>query len=273
MIDNDIAYLGILQFASNTPDEIEKYVSEIQKNKVKKLIIDVRNNPGGEIDAAVKIARIFASAGRIAEIRSKNSQKPLEVRSSNYNAPKLDIVLLVDENSASASEFLAVALKGKPNVKLMGTTTFGKGSIQSLIRTVSGSGIKYTTGEFFSAKGDRVHTIGVTPDIVVENEYIPVKEEEFTPIDFNRAEEFGKDGDMTLAIEQRLEALGYMKSQADTVFDEETKTAVKALQALLGYETTGIPAFYEYLFLNDVNYDFNKVIDRQIEEAIEYLRK
>ena len=273
MIDEDIAYLEIAQFASNTTNEVKEYVNKIQKDKVKKLIIDVRNNPGGDIDAAVGIANIFASAGLIAQIKSKNNEKPLEIRSDNYNAPKLDIVLIINENSASASEFLAVALKGKLNIKIMGTTSFGKGSIQTLIRTVTGSGIKYTVGEFFSKNGERVHTVGVTPDIEVENEYIPVKEEEFTKIDLGKTDEFGKDGDMTLALEERLDALGYMENAPDAVFDEETQTAVRALQALLGYETTGIPGFYEYLFLNDLNYDFDKVIDRQLEEAISYLRR
>ena len=149
-------------------------------------------------------------------------------------------MVLVNENSASASEFLATAFKGRLGVKILGTKTFGKGSMQLLTRLLTGAGMKFTVGEFYSVKGERVNTVGVTPDILVENEIIPVVEEAFTEIDFERVDEGVNGGEMTLALEQRLHALGLITEEPDEVFDEITSDAVKRLQAIEGYEVTGI---------------------------------
>lgn len=272
MLTDDIAYLRIIQFAQNTPDEVEKYVKELQQNKVKKLVIDLRNNPGGDLGAALQIANTFISAGRIAEIRYKDKANNVYLSSKNYNAPRLKIAVLVNENSASASEFLAMAFQSRGAAKIIGTKTYGKGSMQTVQRIATGAGMKYTIGEFYSIKGKRVHTVGITPDIAVENEIIPIDEESFAEIDYNRMDEAGKDGEMNLALEQRLQAIGLL-DKADEVFDEKTVQAVRELQVVLGYEITGVPGFYEYMYLNDFDYDFEKVIDKQIDAATEYLSK
>lgn len=272
MLTDDIAYLKIIQFSQNTPDEVEKYVKELQKNSVKKLVLDLRNNPGGDLGAALSIANIFISAGRIAELRYKDKANNTYLSSKNYNAPRLKVAVLVNEGSASASEFLAMAFQSRNAGKIIGTKTYGKGSMQTVQRIATGAGMKYTVGEFYSIKGKRVHTVGITPDIAVENDVITVDEESFAEIDYNRMDEAGKDGEMNLALEQRLEAVGLL-DKADEVFDEKTIQAVKDLQLVLGYEVTGIPGFYEYLYLNDFDYDFETVIDNQIDSATEYLSK
>lgn len=272
MLTDDIAYLRIIQFAQNTPEEVDTYVKTLKENNVKKLVIDLRDNPGGDLGAAVSIANTFISAGRIAELRYKDKENNTYIKSNNFNAPKLKIVVLVNENSASASEFLAMAFQSRGAGKILGTKTYGKGSMQTVQRTVTGAGIKFTVGEFYSIKGKRVHTVGITPDIVVENEIITVDEESFVEIDYDRMDEAGKDGEMNLALEQRLQAVGLL-DKADEVFDDNTVKAVKDLQLVLGYEMTGVPGFYEYMYLNDYDYDFETVIDKQIDSAVEYLSK
>ena len=252
---------------------MRNYVKDIQSKSVKKLVLDLRDNPGGDLDTALEIANIFISMGRIGELRYKDSSKNKHLYSENRNAPRLKIAVLVNENSASASELLSMAFQGRGAGKLVGTKTFGKGSMQILTRAVTGVGMKYTVGEFYTAKGERVHTVGITPDIVVENEYIPVDEESFAEIDYDRVEEGAQGGEMTLALEQRLSALGYFDGEPDETFDEETKDAVMGFQAVLGYEASGIPGFYEYLYLNDYTYDFDIVVDKQLYAAIEYLKK
>lgn len=269
MLTDDIAYLKLVQFSKNAPEDIAAYVKEIQGKNVKKLVLDLRDNPGGDLEAALEIANIFISTGRIGELRYKDRTEYL--RATNFNAPRMELAVLVNENSASASELLSMAFQGRSAAKLIGTKTYGKGSMQILTRAVTGAGIKYTIGEFYTAKGKRVHTVGITPDIIVENEYIPVDEEKFAKIDYDRIEEGTKGGDMTLALEQRLEALGYME-EADEVYDQATADAVMRFQAVLGHELTGVPGFYEYLYLNDYSYDFDVVIDKQLDAAVEYLK-
>lgn len=269
MLTDDIAYLKLVQFSKNAPEDIAAYVKELQSKNVKKLVLDLRDNPGGDLEAALEIANIFISTGRIGELRYKDRTEYL--RATNFNAPRMELAVLVNENSASASELLSMAFQGRSAAKLIGTKTYGKGSMQILTRAVTGAGMKYTIGEFYTAKGKRVHTVGITPDIIVENEYIPVDEEKFAKIDYDRIEEGTKGGDMTLALEQRLEALGYLE-EADEVYDQATTDAVMRFQAVLGHELTGVPGFYEYLYLNDYSYDFDVVIDKQLDAAVEYLK-
>lgn len=271
MVTDDVAYVKLDQFSKNSPKEIKDYVSEIQSKGIKKLVLDLRNNPGGDLDAAQQIAETFISAGTIAELRYKDSAENKFIKSSNYNAPKIKVALLVNEYSASASEFITMAMKSRGVAKVFGTKTYGKGSMQAVYKLPTGAGMKFTVGEFYSVKGERINTIGITPDVVIKNTFEPVNEEEFEEIDLNNMDEAGKDGKMTLALEQRLEALGAFYREPDEVFDEFTIEAVKKLQRSLGYEETGIPAFYEYLYIKDLSYDFDKVIDLQLQEAIKYL--
>lgn len=270
MINDKTAYIRLLQFTSNSPAEMEAYVKELRSKSVKNVVLDLRDNPGGDIQAAIDIANIFISAGQIGELRYKDETKNTVIRSDNFQAPNFKMVVLVNENSASASEFLAMAIQSRGAGKILGTQTFGKGSMQVLNRAVTGAGFKYTIGEFYSYKGQRINTIGVTPDILVENETTPVDEEAFAEIDFDRVAEGAQGGEMTLALEQRLKALGYLE-EADEVYDDATSEAVSRFQAVVGHEVNGIPGFYDYLFLNDYNYeDLEVVIDNQMKAAIDY---
>ena len=270
MLNDKTAYIKLLQFTSNAPEEMQSYVKELRSKSVKNIVLDLRDNPGGDLQSAIDIANIFISAGAIGEIRYKDETKNKVIRSTNFHAPNFKMLVLVNEHSASASEFLSMAIQSRGVGKILGTQTFGKGSMQILNRAVTGAGFKYTIGEFYSYKGQRINTIGVTPDIIVENEETKVDETKFAKIDFDRVAEGVQGGDMTLALEQRLNALGYIE-EADEVFDEKTSDAVSRFQAVLGHEINGIPGFYEYLYLNDYNYQtLSIVIDNQMQAAIDY---
>ena len=271
MIDDDTAYIKLLQFTSNSPKEMEAYVKELRSKSVRNVILDLRDNPGGDLQAAIEIANIFLSAGKIGQLRYKDEEKNTFISSTNFHAPNFRMTVLVNENSASASEFLAMAIQSRNAGKIIGTKTYGKGSMQVLNSSITGSGFKYTVGEFYSYKGQRIHTIGVIPDIAVENDIIKVDESEFAKIDLDRVSEGALGGEMTLALEERLRALGYMQ-EADEVFDETTKEAVSRFQAIIGQEINGIPGFFEYLYLNDYDYSvLDEVIDNQMKAAIDYL--
>ncbi len=273
MISDDIAYLKLDQFTHGAVDEVSDYVNTLKKNNTKKLVIDLRNNPGGELEAAVEMSQIFLSAGKIGELRYKDQEKNEIIYSRNYNAPRLKLVVLVNENSASASEFFSAALQGRKAATIIGTQTLGKGSMQILMRIVTGAGMKFTIGEFFAYDGSRIHETGITPDIVVENEKEDVLEENFEEIDIDKVQLGQIDEGLTLALEQRLGALGYFEGEPDGVYDEETTESVRTLQNVLGYESTGVAGFYEYLYLKDLNYDFEITVDTQLETAVNHLNK
>ena len=271
MITDKIAYIKLLQFTSASPDEMQKAVDNLREKNVKKVILDLRDNPGGDMSAAIEIANIFISAGDIAQVRYRNEADNYTIKSTNYNAPKFDMLVLVNENSASASEFLATAIQSRGAGKVLGVQSYGKGSMQVVNNAIGGAGFKYTIGEFYSFNGQRIHTIGVTPDFVVENEYIDVDLSKLEPIDVDRVLESPRDEGNVLALEQRLEILGYM-DEADGIYDEKTTDAVARFQAALGYSVTGEAGIYEYVFLNDFNYDeVSILVDNQLETAIKRL--
>ena len=270
MINDKTAYIKLIQFASNSSAEMETLVKDLQEKKVRNVILDLRDNPGGDINAAIGIANIFVSAGAIAELRYKNKAQNTVVMSKNYNAPRFKMLVLVNENTASASELLATAIQSRGAGKVLGVQSYGKGSMQIVNNAVNGAGFKYTIGEFYSFNGKRVHTVGVTPDFVVENETTHIDQSQFAPIDIDAVLENKHTEENILALEQRLKVLGYLK-EADTVYDEKTKDAVARLQAVLGYDITGEAGFYEYVFLKDYNYDDIEIsVDKQLETAIKY---
>ncbi len=274
MLTDDIAYLKITQFTKGAADEVKEYVKDLQKKSIKKLVIDLRDNPGGELEAAKSIAETFISAGKIGELRYKDETKNEVIYSRNYNSPRFKIALLVNEHSASASEFLTAALQGRKAATVIGKKTFGKGSMQILLKIVTGAGMKYTIGEFVSYDGKRIHDTGITPDIIVENGKQEINEASFAQIDLDKVSEGGKNGEMNLALEERLSVLGFLEEEADEVYDEKTKQAVRELQNILGYESTGVPGFYEFLYLKDYNYkDMVSYEDNQLKEATNYLKK
>ncbi len=270
IINDKTAYIKLLQFTSNAPLEMEALVKELQDKKVRNVILDLRDNPGGDLNAAIDIANIFVSAGAIGELRYKNETQNTVIMSKNYNAPRFKMLVLVNEHSASASEFLATAIQSRGAGKVLGVQSYGKGSMQILNNAVGGAGFKYTVGEFYSFDGKRIHTVGVTPDFIVENEYTTVDQSQFAPIDIDAVLENPRSENNILALEERLKVLGYLK-EADTVYDAETKDAVARFQAVLGYDVTGEAGIYEYIFLNDYNYEELEIpVDRQMEAAIKY---
>ena len=273
MINDKTAYMRLLQFTSNSSEEVQGFVDELKEKKVQNVILDLRDNPGGDLQAAIAIANIFISRGKIGQLRYKNEDLNEFVYSENYNAPNFNMAVLINEHSASASEFLAMAFQSRNAAKIIGTKSYGKGSMQILNRAATGAGFKFTIGEFYSWKGKRIHTVGITPDMLVENTITPVDESAFAKIDYDKILAGNLDGETILALEQRLVALGYMR-EADEIFDETTKDAVSRFQAIVGYEVTGEPTFYDYMFLNDYDYEPLTIeTDDQKQTAVDYLSK
>lgn len=189
MKNDNIAYIRIYNFTANLPSKFDEIVPEILKNNAKKIIIDVRNNPGGYLDSAVEIASWFLSKGDIVlKEQFKNGDED-NYKSNGYNAfQNLPVVVLVNGGSASASEILAGALRDIRNIKLIGEKTFGKGSVQRLESLKDDSSLKITIAKWFTPNGTSIADEGLKPDI----------ETELTEEDFNN----NKDPQLEKAIEE-----------------------------------------------------------------------
>ncbi len=168
--DNNIAYIKIYQFTGNLPSKFRDIVSKILAAKAKKIILDVRNNPGGYLEVAVDIASWFVPKGEVVAIEdfgNKDSQN--KYRSNGYKElQSFPVVVLINKGSASASEILAGALRDIKQIKLIGETSFGKGSVQSLEKFRDGSSLKITVAKWLTPLGLSISDFGLKPDTEVE---------------------------------------------------------------------------------------------------------
>jgi carboxyl-terminal processing protease len=164
-----IAYIKIYQFTSNLPTKFEDIVSEILKNNTQRIILDLRNNPGGYLDVAVDIASWFVPQGQSVVKEELKNGEVNDYKSKGYKPlQKFPIVVLVNQGSASASEIVAGALRDDKKVKLIGETTFGKGSVQSLESFKDGSSLKITVAKWLTPSGVSITDEGLKPDIEIK---------------------------------------------------------------------------------------------------------
>lgn len=169
MLEDGIGYVKINQFQQQTASDFSASLSKLMNQNMHSLIIDLRNNPGGLLRSAVKVASQFIPSGELVVYTKNKKGKKKDYRSSKNNPDsKIPIVVLVNEGSASASEILAGALKDWKRATIMGTLTFGKGSVQTIVPLKDGSALKLTTARYYTPKGISIQTTGISPDIVVK---------------------------------------------------------------------------------------------------------
>ncbi|HNW36846.1 MAG TPA: S41 family peptidase, partial [Candidatus Ozemobacteraceae bacterium] len=167
VIKPNIGYIRLTQFIQTSAEDLEKAMIALEKEKVTSIILDLRNNPGGLLTAAVEVGRKFIPKGDIVSIKSRDGEK--STYSSFFQShPLLPLVVLVNEGSASASEIVAGAIKDNKRGLLVGRKSFGKGSVQTVISLNDGSAMALTTALYYTPSGVNIHKKGIEPDINVE---------------------------------------------------------------------------------------------------------
>lgn len=172
-IDNEIAYIKIKTFNEATFEELKKAMDIMiaDNTSVKGIILDLRNNPGGLLDQAVQISEYFLPSGVIVSVKGKNEADTRIYSSKRFTPKEIDkpMVVLVNYASASAFEIVAAALQENKRALVLGTTTFGKGVVQSVIPISKDAAVKLTTAKFYTPNGKSIQEKGVIPDIIVES--------------------------------------------------------------------------------------------------------
>ena len=166
ILDQNIGYINIKMFDEDIAKNFDEQVTSLKDKGMKGLIIDLRNNPGGSYDQVVEIADTLLPEGIIVYTEEKNGTKKYEM--SDKNEIGIPMTVLINGNSASASEVLAGALRDYKKATLVGTKSYGKGIVQSLISLPDGSGIKITTARYYTPLGECIHGKGINPDVKVE---------------------------------------------------------------------------------------------------------
>ena len=181
ILDDGIGYVRITNFQDSTDRDLEAYLKKMKQRLVpfKGLIIDLRNDPGGLLEQAVRVSDEFLKSGLIVytEGRSRNQNMRFYARATEEGkVTKAPIVVLINEGSASASEIVAGALKDQKRALIVGTKSYGKGSVQTIIPMDDGSALRLTTALYFTPSGVTINEKGIVPDVVVEEQKPPKDE-------------------------------------------------------------------------------------------------
>lgn len=163
----DIGYLKITEFDDITPDQFKEGMAELRESNIKGLIIDLRSNPGGSLQAVCDIAREILPKGLIVYTVDRNGERE-DYTCDGSRQIEMPVVVLVNQYSASASEILSGAIKDYGIGKLVGTTTYGKGIVQRIFDLKDGTAIKLTVSDYYTPNGNNIHGIGIEPDVEVE---------------------------------------------------------------------------------------------------------
>ena len=161
-----IGYIRIAVFNENTVEDFTKEYKKLEEKGMQSLILDLRSNPGGILDAGVGVARMLVPKGPIVSVIDKDGNKYVE--SSSLEKVQYPLAVLVDHGSASAAEIVAGAIKDTKAGKLFGVKTFGKGSVQSVYRLDNSTAVKITIANYYTPSGVSIHNVGIEPDEVVD---------------------------------------------------------------------------------------------------------
>lgn len=182
MLEQDIGYVRITQFQDNTGSELTDIISNWRnKTTLNGIILDLRNNPGGVLDAAVAVTDVFIDNGLIVYTEGRSPESKTSFSATPYTpAGNIPTVLLINGGSASASEIVAGALQDHQRAVIVGTQSFGKGSVQSVLPLTEDSAVKFTTARYFTPNGRSIQAQGIKPDIWVEqSEVTPYEQRSF----------------------------------------------------------------------------------------------
>jgi carboxyl-terminal processing protease len=169
-VRDDIGYIKLRSFHKTSTEELEHALQDLEEQRIGGLVLDLRNNPGGLLEQAIAVADLFLEGGQlIVYTQGRLASQNMKGFSKNEGThPNYPMVILINGGSASASEIVAGALKDLSRATVVGTQSFGKGSVQTIIPLSDGSGLRLTTAKYYTPKGTEIHGKGITPDVIVE---------------------------------------------------------------------------------------------------------
>ncbi len=228
-----LGFISIDRFTESTPDEMKRAMEQLD---VEGLLVDLRGNPGGILSSAIEVTEHLVPPGPI--LKTITREGPLAEYESETPGIEIPLVFVVDDYTASGSEILAGAARDRLNATLVGTHTFGKGTVQSLFDLGEG-GLRLTTAEFVLPSGTRIAGQGLAPDVFISRsgatrpgpEPLPLGEIPLGP---------GDEGAEVLSLQLRLQALGHLSDGLNSVYDLPTRRAVAMFQRDHGLRVTGM---------------------------------
>lgn len=230
VFEGNIGYMKITTFGTETATEFASTLNEFRNKGVKQIIMDLRNNPGGLVTAAVEIAQQTVPRGKIIDLVCRNERDNVTYR-SELKEKEFDFIILVNGNTASSAEILASAMQDSGAAKLVGMNTYGKAVVQQIYPLTNGMKFKLTMGQYITRNGREINHIGLTPDEVVDNTTKKIDSLQYNQFDFKTRLALGDNDTKVMAAKERLSMLGFYSNKTDDpVFDEDLRSAVAEFQ-------------------------------------------
>ncbi len=273
VIKGDLGYLKIGEFNANATKSTTKAIEELKKNNVKKLVLDLRGNPGGRLIDVVNIADYFVPKGKVVTIRDAKGN--YEEYNSSGDLAFEKIVVLIDNGSASASEILAGAVQDTKAGMLVGEKSYGKGTVQKVLPLRNGESVKLTIAKYYLPSDRTIDHTGIVPDIEASRFPESLNLEEMQELKMDKKLAKNEAGLDVLGLQERLSILGYKISDAQGIFGESTENAVKAFQRDNNLYTYGAADLTTLEKINEKfgEYMLSEKMDNQLNKAIEILSK
>jgi len=275
MLEDEVGYLEIYQFGSSTGYEVQEYLNLMSAQGMKSLVLDLRDNTGGYLDAYVSVVSFFVDEGLtvMKQIYSDGTEEKCVSKGGKFENIE-DIVILVNGNTASAAEVLTVALQElRDDVTVMGTTTYGKGTVQVTHTFRDGSALKFTTSKWVSPNGVWVNGTGIEPDITVKLPDVLY----YSYVRMEEGEQYELDSvsGYTQIAQQALEYIGYSVNRTDGYFDQGTKESLIHFQKEFGCAQLGVldtETFEALIAQVTKRWSIEKEADPQLMSALDVLR-
>lgn len=269
VLKGDIGYIQIVDFGMNTAEEFSEALDEFDKQGIENIILDLRDNPGGYLDAGILIASAIVPEGTIVKTVFRNSYENEEYSSAQKNA-HYKFAVLVNENTASTSEVLASAVQDSGVGILVGDKTYGKGVIQQMYEVWDGCAFKVTTGKYYTRNGNDINGNGIEPDEYVENETRRIDMSRYSTFDYKDKPSVGTVSPNVRAAKERLKVMGYYSGETNDTFDTAFESAVYKFQEDYELFPYGVLDISTQVKMENTFYKLEEVVDKQLEYAYEY---
>lgn len=269
ILEGKIGYISIINFAQDTADEFAKILWEFDAAGVKNIILDLRNNPGGYLDSAVKIAQMTVPEGPIVTTVYRDEQSG-GVISSHLKNPKYNFCVLINRNTASAAEVLASAMGESGVGHVVGEISYGKGVIQGMFEMWDGSAFKITTGRYFTRDGLDIDGNGIEPHEFIENSTKPIDLTKYSTFDYKTKPRVGDVSPNVRAAKERLRVMGYYNGSINDVFEPEFEAVIYRFQAENELGPYGVLDISTQVRMENIFYKIRVEHDDQMAYAYEY---
>ena len=272
--DGTVGYIQLYDFDDHSDEFVIDALSDFDAKGIDTVIFDLRNNPGGSVQMLINIMSYLIPSGPVIHFDYNRPEKLSTYVTNEVGEIKdRDIIVLVNENTGSAAEAFSGAIQDNGVGIVVGTQTYGKGTMQTVTKIITGGGIKLTEAEYLTPKMRNINGIGIEPDVKVKDRVVPFSEVYYETPTFERVLQVGDTGTDVLAMEQRLDALGLDVGIPDETFGENTFYAVKKFQELTDLFPYGVLDITTQLAVANKLQNTQVMLDDTLAKALQIIRE